>query len=72
MSQVPWYIATGKSTSLLKVCGYPMIDVDVRENKLPSDRCLEREKPGRVIFGGESRREQLDGIVHPAVRKAMT
>lgn len=32
---------------------------------------MDRKKLGAVIFNDERKRKQLNGIVHPAVRKAM-
>jgi len=41
------------------------------EGVLQSDGCLDRKKLGNVIFNDEGKRKRLNGIVHPAVRRAM-
>jgi len=41
------------------------------EDVLQPDGYLDRKKLGSVIFNDEEKRKQLNGIVHPAVRKAM-
>jgi len=41
------------------------------EDVLQPDGYLDRKKLGSVIFNDEGKRKQLNGIVHPAVRKAM-
>ncbi|SDK42620.1 dephospho-CoA kinase [Sediminibacillus albus] len=41
------------------------------ENVLQSDQSLDRKKLGQVIFKDAAKREQLNKIVHPAVRKKM-
>lgn len=41
------------------------------EDILHQDGYLDRKKLGAVIFNDESKRKKLNGIVHPAVRKAM-
>lgn len=38
---------------------------------LHQDKTINREKLGAIIFGDHSKREQLNKIVHPAVRKEM-
>jgi len=38
---------------------------------LLSDGSLDRKKLGSIIFADEHKRKQLNGIVHPAVRRAM-
>ncbi len=38
---------------------------------LLEDRTINREKLGSIIFNDPSKREQLNKIVHPAVRKSM-
>jgi dephospho-CoA kinase len=38
---------------------------------LHQDKTINREKLGSIIFGDHSKREQLNKIVHPAVRKEM-
>ena len=38
---------------------------------LQPDGYLDRKKLGSVIFNDEGKRKQLNGIVHPAVRRAM-
>lgn len=53
---------TAAYTAIVKVFG---------EGVLQSDGFLDRKKLGRVIFNDESKRKQLNGIVHPAVRRAM-
>lgn len=41
------------------------------EDILQSDGYLDRKKLGSVIFNDEGKRKRLNGIVHPAVRRAM-
>ncbi|WP_100012044.1 dephospho-CoA kinase [Lentibacillus sediminis] len=41
------------------------------EDVLRADKTLDREKLGSIIFADKEKREQLNGIVHPAVRKKM-
>lgn len=41
------------------------------EDILQSDGCLDRKKLGSAIFNDEGKRKRLNGIVHPAVRRAM-
>lgn len=38
---------------------------------LYSDRSLNREKLGNIIFSNEEKRKKLNNIVHPAIRKKM-
>lgn len=38
---------------------------------LLEDGTLDRKKLGRIVFGDDEKREQLNSIVHPAVRKSM-
>jgi dephospho-CoA kinase len=38
---------------------------------LQPDGTLDRKKLGSIIFNDESKRRQLNGIMHPAVRRAM-
>lgn len=41
------------------------------EDILKKDRTLDRKQLGAIIFADEEKRKQLNGIVHPAVRKEM-
>ncbi|MCM3547480.1 dephospho-CoA kinase [Niallia circulans] len=41
------------------------------QNVLQTDGTLDRKQLGAIIFGDEQRREQLNQIVHPAVRQLM-
>lgn len=41
------------------------------EEILLEDRTIDRKKLGEIIFSHADKREQLNGIVHPAIRKAM-
>lgn len=41
------------------------------EDILQRDGYLNRKKLGDVVFNDEGKRKQLNGIVHPAVKKAM-
>jgi dephospho-CoA kinase len=41
------------------------------EEVLKDDGTLDRKKLGSIIFNDEVKRKKLNGIVHPAVRKAM-
>ena len=50
---------------------YTTIVKNFGEDILQPDRYLDRKKLGNVIFNDEGKRKQLNGIVHPAVRKAM-
>ncbi|MBP1947755.1 dephospho-CoA kinase [Virgibacillus litoralis] len=38
---------------------------------LREDKAIDRKKLGNIIFNDESKRKQLNGIVHPAVREKM-
>ncbi|MFB4166689.1 dephospho-CoA kinase [Virgibacillus sp. JSM 102003] len=38
---------------------------------LRDDKTLDRKKLGKIIFNDETKRKQLNGIVHPAVREKM-
>jgi|SRR5690625_2247421 len=41
------------------------------EEILLADRTIDRKKLGEIIFSHVEKREQLNSIVHPAIRKAM-
>lgn len=41
------------------------------EDILQKDRTLDRKKLGAIVFNDEEKRKQLNGIVHPAIRKEM-
>lgn len=41
------------------------------EEILQDDRTLDRKRLGAIVFGDEAKREQLNSIVHPAIRKEM-
>lgn len=41
------------------------------ESALHADGTMNREEIGRQIFGNEEKRAQLNGIIHPAIRKEM-
>ncbi|WP_080874163.1 dephospho-CoA kinase [Oceanobacillus timonensis] len=41
------------------------------EDILKPDRAIDRPKLGSIVFSNEEKREQLNQIVHPAVRKRM-
>src|SRR5690625_1329325 len=41
------------------------------EEILLEDRAIDRKKLGELIFSHKEKREQLNNIVHPAIRKAM-
>lgn len=53
---------TSAYTAIVKVFG---------KDILQSDGYLDRKKLGSVIFSDEQKRKRLNGIVHPAVRRAM-
>ena len=53
---------TSAYTAIVKVFG---------EDILQPGGYLDRKKLGSVIFNDEGKRKRLNGIVHPAVRKAM-
>jgi len=42
------------------------------EKILRSDGTINRERLGEIVFSDESKRKQLNEIVHPAIRKRMT
>src|SRR5699024_4933867 len=42
------------------------------EKILRSDGTINRERLGEIVFSNESKRKQLNEIVHPAIRKRMT
>lgn len=41
------------------------------EDIIKEDQSIDRKKLGAIIFADEDKRKQLNGIVHPAVRKEM-
>lgn len=41
------------------------------EDIIKEDQSIDRKKLGAIIFANEDKRKQLNGIVHPAVRKEM-
>lgn len=41
------------------------------EEILQEDRTLDRKRLGEIVFADEAKREQLNNIVHPAIRKRM-
>src|SRR5699024_3788897 len=50
---------------------YEQIVDEFGEDVLRDDKSLDRKKLGAIVFENEEKREQLNNIVHPAVREKM-
>ena len=73
-------IATGKSTAakVFQSQGFPLIDGDVRkvvsvfgQEILQSDGQLDRGKLGMIVFPSKEKRQKLDQLLDPFIRKAI-
>lgn len=80
-------IASGKSTvqKILEEEGYKVLDTDktahvlldeIDDVKLAFPECLEngkisREKLGRLVFSNKKRKEKLENIIHPEIKKSI-